>query len=123
MVKVNQVGPKYQDEVNIARRHIGNVLQNKKHAQIYRKVCWYCHCNLFHQNHESFRVELSRSFKFCADVSFGGPERTRTAYLLIANEAFYQMNYGPSLILTCNKQLTIYNTRNDRRLLVVSCRL
>ena len=24
-----------------------------------------------------------------------GPERTRTAYLLIANEAFYQMNYGP----------------------------
>ena len=27
-----------------------------------------------------------------------GPERTRTAYLLIANEAFYQMNYGPIFI-------------------------
>ena len=25
----------------------------------------------------------------------GGPERTRTAYLLIANESFYQVNYGP----------------------------
>ena len=28
-------------------------------------------------------------------IKFGGPERARTAYLLIANEAFYQMNYGP----------------------------
>ena len=27
--------------------------------------------------------------------NFGGPERTRTAYLHIANVAFYQMNYGP----------------------------
>ncbi len=26
----------------------------------------------------------------------GGPERTRTAYLLVANEAFYQVNYRPS---------------------------
>ena len=24
-----------------------------------------------------------------------GPERTRTAYLLIANEMFYRLNYGP----------------------------
>ena len=29
------------------------------------------------------------------NVSFGGPERTRTAYLLLAKQAFYQLNYGP----------------------------
>ncbi len=29
--------------------------------------------------------------------AFGGPERTRTAYLLIANEAFYRVNYGPGM--------------------------
>ena len=28
-------------------------------------------------------------------VSLFGPERTRTAYLLVANEAFYQVNYRP----------------------------
>ena len=28
-------------------------------------------------------------------VASGGPKRARTAYLLIANEALYQMSYGP----------------------------
>lgn len=37
-------------------------------------------------------------------VFCGGPERTRTAYLLIANEAFYQVNYGPEV------------SKNDERL-------
>ena len=31
---------------------------------------------------------------FIASFNFG-PARIRTAYLLIANEAFYQVNYGP----------------------------
>ena len=32
---------------------------------------------------------------FNIPILFCGPERTRTAYLLIANEMFYQLNYGP----------------------------
>ena len=31
-----------------------------------------------------------------APFSMGGPERTRTACLLIANEALYQMSYRPN---------------------------
>src|SRR3989338_7954736 len=32
-----------------------------------------------------------------ADVSLGGPERFRTAYIRIANAALYQLSYGPNL--------------------------
>ena len=35
-------------------------------------------------------AELPRNF-----LSNGGPKETRTPYLLIANEALYQMSYGP----------------------------
>ena len=33
---------------------------------------------------------------FNIPILFCGPERTRTAYLLIANEMFYRLNYGPA---------------------------
>ena len=109
VVKVYRIWPKNQREVSIARRHIGNILQNKKHAKIHRYVRWYSHYNLFHHDHEPFRVVLSWYLKFCAHhklkitsnrnfLNAYGPERTRTAYLLIANEAFYQMNYGPTFV-------------------------
>jgi hypothetical protein len=29
-----------------------------------------------------------------------GPERARTAYLFVANEAFYRVNYGPQFALS-----------------------
>ena len=30
-------------------------------------------------------------------IKFGGPKRSRTAHLLIANEALYRMSYGPNI--------------------------
>ncbi len=42
-------------------------------------------------------AEASTGYFFLSKIYFihFGPERTRTAYLLVANEAFYQMNYRP----------------------------
>ena len=39
-----------------------------------------------------------RADDFSSDVRLCGPERTRTAYPLIANEMLYQMSYGPNLL-------------------------
>ncbi|TSC67179.1 MAG: hypothetical protein G01um101472_502 [Parcubacteria group bacterium Gr01-1014_72] len=48
-------------------------------------------------------------------VRIGGPERTRTAYLLIANEAFYQMNYGPEHKIHCTAFLCHRKTPRCKR--------
>ena len=46
---------------------------------------------------KTFQKRRSYNLHFPHNLRNGGPERTRTACLLIANEALYQMSYGPRL--------------------------
>lgn len=39
--------------------------------------------------------ERKKTEAFASVLASGGPERTRTPYLLSANEALYQVSYGP----------------------------
>ncbi|TSC85763.1 MAG: hypothetical protein G01um10147_1107 [Microgenomates group bacterium Gr01-1014_7] len=55
------------------------------------------------------------TFQSASGVFPCGPERARTAYLLIANEMFYQLNYRPGLKIEGYnaKSLKIFRLRED----------
>ncbi len=45
----------------------------------------------------------------------GGPNRARTGELFIANEVFYQLNYGPSCHGYGSKQQPVYENKGAKK--------
>ena len=62
--------------------------------------------SIYHKSHRSVDFSVF-TFQSANGVFPCGPERARTAYLLIANEMFYQLNYGPGSDPVFNLQYSL----------------